>query len=193
MHRYIRSGFESRQTKPHFARNAQVPGPQGPLPPSAARPQGHGWRQACPACQLRRPCPGGPAPARAPGPQRAASGGPRQRKGRLGKALASKQALWTPPASHAARLRPAHAPARCREPVRNLAVRGESAKSGWAARRKPQTGLVARRGFATLQTARVRAFRTHGRVVNRFHRVRQSFLNLFETNRFGVNDLRESP
>ena len=140
MHRYIRSGFESRQTKPHFARNAQVPGPQGPLPPSAARPQGHGWRQACPACQPRRPCPGGPAPARAPGPQRAASGGPRQRKGRLGRALASKQALWAPPASHAARLRPAHAPARCREPVRNLAVRGESAKSGWDARRKPQTG-----------------------------------------------------
>ena len=73
----------------------------------------------------------------------AAAGGQRrarQRKGRLGRALASKQALWAPPASHAARLRPAHAPARCREPVRNLAVRGESAKSGWDARRKPQTG-----------------------------------------------------
>ena len=45
---------------------------------------------------------------------------------------------------------------------------GRKCGSGWAARRKPQTGLVARRGFATPQTARGRAFRNHGRTLNRF-------------------------
>ena len=45
---------------------------------------------------------------------------------------------------------------------------GRKCGSGWAARHKPQTGLVARRGFATPQTARVRAFRPHGQAVNRF-------------------------
>ena len=47
---------------------------------------------------------------------------------------------------------------------------GRKCGSGWAARRKPQTGLVARRGFATPQTARVRTFRIHGRTLNRFSR-----------------------
>ena len=45
---------------------------------------------------------------------------------------------------------------------------GRKCGSGWAARRKPQMGLVAHRGFATPQAARGRAFRTHRQTLNRF-------------------------
>ena len=48
------------------------------------------------------------------------------------------------------------------EPVQSLPVRGERADQDGAERCKPQMGLVARQGFATLQAARVRAFRSHG-------------------------------
>ena len=51
----------------------------------------------------------------------------------------------------------------CWRPLRTCSLsrrEGQKGGSGWAARRKPQTGLVARRGFATPQTARVRPFAT---------------------------------